>query len=294
MFSATFAYDVEEWCKLNLDNVLQVYIGARNTATELIEQELQFTGRESGKMLAFRDIIRKGIKPPVLVFVQSKDRAKELYQELVYDGMNVDVIHADRTQVQRDNVVKNFRSGKTWILICTELMGRGIDFKGVNLVINYDFPNSAIGYIHRIGRTGRAGRPGRAITFFTEDDATNLRSIANVMKEAGCPVPEYMLKIKQPSKKMRKKLSQRVPKRPRISNLSTYDIQRAKRKRNIIQNQKKKKSKQVNSEDIVGEESTKAKQQSEIKTKKDSVAKKNKMDKKSKHKKQKVKKNLTS
>lgn len=52
---------------------------------------------------------------------------------------------------QRDNVVKNFRSGKTWILICTELMGRGIDFKGVNLVVNYDFPNSAIGYIHRIG-----------------------------------------------------------------------------------------------------------------------------------------------
>ena len=54
---------------------------------------------------------------------------------------------------QRDNVVKCFRSGKIWILICTELMGRGIDFKGVNLVINYDFPNSAISYIHRIGKS---------------------------------------------------------------------------------------------------------------------------------------------
>ena len=54
--------------------------------------------------------------------------------------------------LQRDNVVKCFRSGKIWILICTELMGRGIDFKGVNLVINYDFPNSAISYIHRIGK----------------------------------------------------------------------------------------------------------------------------------------------
>lgn len=60
-------------------------------------------------------------------------------------------------------------------MICTELMGRGIDFKGVNLVINYDFPSSAISYIHRIGRTGRAGRPGKAVTFFTNDDKPMLR-----------------------------------------------------------------------------------------------------------------------
>ena len=62
-----------------------------------------------------------------------------------------------------------------WVLICTDLMGRGIDFKGVNMVINYDFPTSAISYIHRIGRTGRAGREGRAVTLFTEDDAVNLK-----------------------------------------------------------------------------------------------------------------------
>lgn len=86
------------------------------------------------------------------MFVQTKERAKELYTELVYDGINVDVIHAERSQLQRDNVVKSFRSGQIWVLICTELMGRGIDFKGVNLVVNYDFPPSAISYIHRIGR----------------------------------------------------------------------------------------------------------------------------------------------
>ena len=62
-----------------------------------------------------------------------------------------------------------------WVLICTDLMGRGIDFKGVNTVINYDFPTSAVAYIHRIGRTGRAGRTGKAVTFFTEDDATTLK-----------------------------------------------------------------------------------------------------------------------
>lgn len=95
--------------------------------------------------------ILKGLQPPVLVFVQTKERAKELYTELVYEGINVDVIHAERSQLQRDNVVKSFRSGQIWVLICTELMGRGIDFKGVNLVVNYDFPPSAVSYIHRIG-----------------------------------------------------------------------------------------------------------------------------------------------
>ena len=89
----------------------------------------------------------------MLVFVQTKERAKELYNELVYDGINVDVIHAERSQLQRDNVVDSFRSGNIWVLICTELMGRGIDFKGINLVVNYDFPTSAISYIHRIGES---------------------------------------------------------------------------------------------------------------------------------------------
>ena len=161
----------------------------------------------------------QGFSPPLLVFVQSKERAKELFHELIYDGLNVEVIHADRTQAQRDNIIRSFRAGRVserdcrqerlfemlshklawfnvytlphnhkdvtisltilhkfckllhfvpsdvtlcvnvvlllcvqiWVLICTDLMGRGIDFKGVNMVINYDFPPSAISYIHRIG-----------------------------------------------------------------------------------------------------------------------------------------------
>lgn len=231
MFSATFAYDVEQWCKLNLDNVVQVYIGGKNMATTTIDQQLLFAGTEIGKLFAMREIIQKGIEPPVLIFVQSKERAKELFQELIFDGINVDVIHAGRTQIQRENVVKSFREGKIWVLICTELMGRGIDFKGVNLVINYDFPNSAISYIHRIGRTGRAGRPGKAITFFVEDDVHYLRSIASVMKEAGCPVPEYMLNLKRPDKKERRKMAQTNPKRRRISTTPYEDIKAAKKQK---------------------------------------------------------------
>ncbi|GBP15993.1 Probable ATP-dependent RNA helicase DDX52 [Eumeta japonica] len=125
---------------------------------------------------------------------------------------------ARRADSARDNVVRSFRIGKIWVLICTELMGRGIDFRGVNLVINFDFPPTAISYIHRIGRAGRAGQRGKAITFFTQDDVVNLRSIAAVMKQSGCDVPEYMLKLKQDSNK-RKKLTKRAPHRDKISTI---------------------------------------------------------------------------
>ena len=110
--------------------------------------------------------------------------------------VHVDVIHSDRSEQQRENTIRAFRAGGVWVLICTELLGRGIDFKGVSLVVNYDFPPSAVSYIHRIGRTGRAGRRGKAVTFFTEADRPLLRSIATVMANSGCPVPEYMMGLK--------------------------------------------------------------------------------------------------
>ncbi|XP_035482825.1 probable ATP-dependent RNA helicase DDX52 [Scophthalmus maximus] len=215
-FSATCTPDVEQWCRLNLDNLVSVNIGHRNTAVETVEQELLFVGTENGKLVAMRDIIKKGFLPPMLVFVQSIERARELFHELVYEGINVDVIHADRTQQQRDNVVNSFRSGKIWVLICTALLARGIDFKGVNLVLNYDFPTSAVEYIHRIGRTGRAGHQGKAVTFFTENDKPLLRSIANVIKQAGCPVPDYMIGFKKIHSKAKRRLEKRPPKRSTI------------------------------------------------------------------------------
>ncbi|XP_063891973.1 DEAD box protein 52 homolog [Helicoverpa armigera] len=218
MFSATHTPAVAKWCRHHMRGLINVTVGQRNAATNLVDQELLFCGNENGKLVAFRQLVQQGLKPPVLVFVQSKDRAKQLFKELIYDGINVDVIHADRTQLQRDNVVRSFRVGRIWVLICTELMGRGIDFRGVNLVINYDFPPSAIAYIHRIGRAGRAGQKGRAITFFTQDDVGNLRSIASVMKQSGCQVPEYMLQLRQNPNK-RKKLMKKAPNRDKISTI---------------------------------------------------------------------------
>lgn len=217
LFSATYTVPIAKWAIKHLKQLIRVTIGQQNTATDQVDQELLFVGSESGKLLAFRELIRTGLKPPVLVFVQSKDRAKQLFDELLYDGINVEAIHADRTQQQRDNIVKSFREGKIWVLICTELMGRGIDFKGVNLVVNYDFPPSEISYIHRIGRTGRAGRKGRAVTYFTQNDTTNLRSIAHIIKNSGGNVPDFMLTLKKAKKSDRKKLAENAPRREEIS-----------------------------------------------------------------------------
>uniref|UniRef100_A0A8C5W7F7 RNA helicase n=1 Tax=Microcebus murinus TaxID=30608 RepID=A0A8C5W7F7_MICMU len=241
MFSATFAYDVEQWCKLNLDNVITVSIGARNSAVETVEQELPFVGSETGKLLAMRELVTKGFNPPVLVFVQSIERAKELFHELIYEGINVDVIHAERTQQQRDNTVHSFRAGKSWVLICTALLARGIDFKSVNLVINYDFPTSSVEYIHRIGRTGRAGHKGKAVTFFTEDDKPLLRSVANVIQQAGCPVPEYIKGFQKLLSKQKKKMIKKPLERESISTTPKYFLEKAKDKGKKVTSQNRKK-----------------------------------------------------
>jgi ATP-dependent RNA helicase DDX52/ROK1 len=172
LFSATIPSNVEQLAKSVMKDPIRVVIGQKNAATELIDQNLLYVGQESGKLIAIRQLVQSGFKPPVLIFVQSIQRAQELFKELVYDGINVDMIHSERTQQQRENIVTNFRIGKIWVLISTELMSRGIDFKNVQTVINYDLPQTAASYIHRIGRTGRAQQRGTAITYFTKGTPT--------------------------------------------------------------------------------------------------------------------------
>uniref|UniRef100_A0A8D9A209 Probable ATP-dependent RNA helicase DDX52 n=1 Tax=Cacopsylla melanoneura TaxID=428564 RepID=A0A8D9A209_9HEMI len=249
MFSATHTEEVAKWVRKKVKRRVQITVGLRNTSSSDVEQELLFVGDESGKLIAIRDLIQKGIEPPVLVFVQSKERAQELYNELIYDGINVDVIHSDRTQTQRDNVVRSFRTGRIWVLITTELLGRGIDFRAVRLVINYDFPTSAISYIHRIGRAGRAGRTGRAITLFTRQDAPLLRSIATVMKDSGCEVPDYMLKLKRTHKTVKKKLEKQEIARDQVNTTPLWEkLERDKIKKKIKRNLKKKKTQKSENE----------------------------------------------
>lgn len=244
MFSATLPPMVCELAGSILTDPLRVSVGNVNAAAPDVTQRLVFITDEDGKLFSFRQLVQEGkVKPPALIFVQSKERAKELFGEIVYDGVFADAIHGDRTKEQRDNSVRAFREGKTWMLICTDVLARGVDFKGVETVVNYDFPPSASTYIHRIGRTGRAGRKGTAITLFTIQDFEALRSIVGVMRQSGCEVPPWMLRLKPQSKKDKRMAERRPPERKRISTTSGWDLQREHKKKQMIEHTKSKKRK---------------------------------------------------
>mmetsp|Transcript_44923 Transcript_44923/g.71726 ORF Transcript_44923/g.71726 Transcript_44923/m.71726 type:complete len:564 (+) Transcript_44923:134-1825(+) len=246
MFSATMLPQIEELARTVMIDPIEITVGTRNAGADTIDQKLVFVGQEQGKLVAMRQFMQTGeLVPPTLVFVQSKERAQELHQELIYDGIKVDAMHAERTQAQRDDLIKRFRRGDIWVLICTDLMGRGIDFKGVNCVINYDFPKNAISYIHRIGRTGRANRRGKAITLFTLEDTERLRSIANVIKLSGCDVPDWMLKMKKQGSRQRQRLEKKSVKRESIRTFSKFDRANVAKKRNMIKQSKQKKEEQT-------------------------------------------------
>ncbi|CAE6344328.1 unnamed protein product [Rhizoctonia solani] len=209
VFSATLPAGAEAIANEYLDSPVRIVVGLKDSATSSVKQKLTFVGTESGKLLTLRQQLAAGFQPPVLIFVQSQERAQELSEELLYDGRNVDVLHSGRTKKQRSDAAERFQRGECHILVATEVMARGMDFAGVRLVINYDFPQSVQSYIHRIGRTGRAGREGEAVTYFTDADAPYLKMIANVLKASNNPVPEWMLKLPKPSKVKRRALKRK-------------------------------------------------------------------------------------
>ena len=206
LFSATLPESVEILARSVLRDPLRITVGERNISATSVHQKLLFVGRENGKLLAIRQLIRDGLRPPVLVFVNTKEKAKQVHRQLMFEGVHVDSLHASQSHAAREKAVEKFREGSTWVLIATDLVARGLDFAGVETVINLDFPNSTIDYVHRVGRTGRAGSQGNAVTFFTEDDVDKLRGVANVIKAAGGEVEPWMLKLRKVRNRHRKRM----------------------------------------------------------------------------------------
>lgn len=232
MFSATIPSNVEEIAQSIMMDPVRVIIGHKEAANTNIEQKLIFCGNEEGKLIAIRQLVQEGeFKPPIIIFLESITRAKALYHELMYDRINVDVIHAERTALQRDRIIERFKSGELWCLICTDVLARGIDFKGVNLVINYDVPGSSQAYVHRIGRTGRGGRSGKAITFYTKQDSVAIKPIINVMKQSGCEVSEWMDKMAKMTRKEKESIKNGKAHKERKQITTVPKMDRAKRRR---------------------------------------------------------------
>lgn len=244
IFSATIPAGVEELANTIMRDPVRVIVGHKEAAASNIDQKLIFTGSEDGKLVAIRQMLQQGeFKPPVIIFLQLITRAKALFHELVYDRLNVDVIHAERTPKQRDEVIKRFKNGDIWVLITTDVLARGVDFKGVNLVINYDVPQTSQAYVHRIGRTGRGNNKGRAVTLFTKEDSLAIKPIVNVMRQSGCTsgYSDWMENMSKLSSQEKRIIKRKEANRKQISTVPKVVRQKRKQRQEMIEASKRRK-----------------------------------------------------
>jgi probable ATP-dependent RNA helicase DDX4 len=129
----------------------------------------------------------------ILVFVETKKTADFLASLLSETKISSTSIHGDRLQREREEALRDFRTGKRKVLIATSVAARGLDIKGVTHVINYDLPKDVQDYVHRIGRTGRVGNRGKATSFYDpEQDSSIASDLARILKEANQPIPEFL------------------------------------------------------------------------------------------------------
>ncbi|XP_006454574.1 hypothetical protein AGABI2DRAFT_189828 [Agaricus bisporus var. bisporus H97] len=241
VFSATLPAGAEKIAMEMLQDPIRIVVGLKDTPLPLIHQSLTYVADDQSKLPSLLGHFARPYNPPILIFTSTQIRASSLAEELVMSGIpNVDCLHAGMTQKERDESVGRMRQGKSWIMVTTEVMARGMDFKGVREVINYDFPTSVQSYVHRIGRTGRAGREGKATTFFTDEDAPFLKSIANVIMQSGQTVPDWIIKLPKPSK-MKRKAMGKVKRPETVNDARNIGRQDAIRKRDIIAASKRRK-----------------------------------------------------
>ncbi|KZT06220.1 P-loop containing nucleoside triphosphate hydrolase protein [Laetiporus sulphureus 93-53] len=261
VFSATLPAGAERTAMGMLHDPIRVVVGLKDTPLPLISQSLTYVADDSSKLPALLQYLSQPYNPPILVFVSSQPRATSLAEELVLHSVpNVDCLHAGMTKKERDEAVARMRRGESWVMVSTEVMARGMDFKGVREVINYDFPQSVQSYVHRIGRTGRAGREGKAITYFTDEDAPFLKTIANVLLQSGSTVPDWIMKLPKPSMLKRRQMG-KVKRAEAVNNASKVGRDDAIKKREIIAGSMRRKNKAekkadaaVNSDGSTGEQ----------------------------------------
>jgi ATP-dependent RNA helicase RhlE len=181
MFSATYAKDVEKLALSILKNPVRVEVAKRNAAAEDVRQRVYFVDR-AGKLDLLVHLIREGSWYQVLIFVRTKHGADRLAKKLNKADIPSAAIHGDKKQGARTRALDNFKKGDLQALIATDIAARGIDLVDLSHVVNFDLPQQAEDYVHRIGRTGRAGKSGDAISFVMPEEMKKLNEIERVVK----------------------------------------------------------------------------------------------------------------
>lgn len=179
LFSATMPGEIEDLSGKFLRSPERIEVAPQGSASELVDQELVYL-RHEAKFEALNDALSKA-EGTVLVFTRTRHGARKLALGLREWGHTAAEIHADRTLAQRREALGGFKNGRYRILVATDIAARGIDVKDISLVVNYDVPEHAEDYVHRIGRTGRAGAKGRSVTLALTNQKRLIRNIERVM-----------------------------------------------------------------------------------------------------------------
>lgn len=185
-FSATMSQEVASLARCMLHEPVRIDVAPEKATVEQIRQSVFFVGKTDKKDLLL-DMLRKDRdSEAVLVFSRTKHGADRIARILFRAGIGSEAIHGNKSQSARQRALSNFKEGRTRVMVATDIAARGIDIEELPLVINYDLPEVAETYVHRIGRTGRAGRCGRAFSFCCDEERPLLKSIERLI---GRPIP---------------------------------------------------------------------------------------------------------
>jgi len=190
LFSATMPDFALEITGKFMNDPIKILVETDMITLEGIKQYYLGVEQESYKIATLYDLYDRLRIKQTIIFVNSKRKADYLKDQLEAENHVVSVIHASKTQTQRDETMKDFRLGNSRVLIATDIIARGIDVQQVEVVINYDIPKYVETYIHRIGRSGRFGRKGIAINLVTEEEFEKLTKIQNHYRTEITPLPE--------------------------------------------------------------------------------------------------------
>ena len=178
LFSATMPTSIRRLIWQFMDDPVTITVDSELSTVDSVEQ-IYFEVAQRDKTAGLRELIDRELKGRTLVFCNMRRGVDRLAQDLEGRGVRVGALHGDMDQRRRDKVVESFRGGELDILIATNVAARGLDIPQITHVVNFDAPQNAEEYVHRIGRTGRAGRQGKAITFVGEWDYDNFKRVTD-------------------------------------------------------------------------------------------------------------------
>jgi ATP-dependent RNA helicase RhlE len=182
LFSATMPTEIVSIAQNYMAEPVRVEVAQAGTAAERVTQEMVIVPQDNKNEIL--EQILRDYKGTVLIFARTRSRAHRVARTIRNMGHDVAEIHSDRTLIQRRAALDGFKDGTYRVLVATDIAARGIDVTGIELVLNYDLPDTAEDYVHRIGRTGRAGQEGHAISFAAPDQAKDLRDIEKLIRSA--------------------------------------------------------------------------------------------------------------